>query len=181
MTKAEQNQRGKRRRASVRPTGAPAPDRVSGARANPPPPGGAPPPPPGNPAPLPAAGMAAHEPGLPAGKIHANRIGFSPEGQGQGSNGRPGAGPGARDRETLLADRARTHGDFRACAGLAQDLKRVMHNSPNWYHLDDDRSEALDQIATKIARALVGDPLHPDHWDDLAGYAALAAAEPGEG
>lgn len=30
-------------------------------------------------------------------------------------------------------------------------------------------------IAVKIARILVGDCNHPDHWHDIAGYATLVA------
>ena len=37
--------------------------------------------------------------------------------------------------------------------------------------------EALGQITFKIARILSGDPNHPDHWDDIAGYALLAKGE----
>ena len=41
--------------------------------------------------------------------------------------------------------------------------------------LDADQVEALDMIATKIARILNGNPDHVDSWIDIAGYATLVA------
>ena len=41
--------------------------------------------------------------------------------------------------------------------------------------LDDDQIEALDMIASKIARVVNGNPNHIDSWIDIAGYATLVA------
>lgn len=77
--------------------------------------------------------------------------------------------------EELLLERSKTHGDFIQNSAVAQDLKRIMRRQPNWDLLNASQAEALDMIAHKIGRILAGDPKFQDHWDDLAGYAKLAA------
>jgi len=39
------------------------------------------------------------------------------------------------------------------------------------------QAQALEVIAGKLARILCGDPAHPDHWQDGAGYFELALRE----
>lgn len=75
----------------------------------------------------------------------------------------------------LLDERAKTHGNFRQTARIAQALKDVMRSSPNWDTASSVRRECWEMIATKLARQLSGDAEHPDHQDDLAGYELLAA------
>jgi hypothetical protein len=48
---------------------------------------------------------------------------------------------------------------------------RMCNNS----ELEDDQIEALDMIASKIARIVNGNPDHVDSWVDIAGYAQLVA------
>ena len=81
--------------------------------------------------------------------------------------------------EDTLKERGRTHGDFRNNAEISQALKLVFRDSSNWESggLPVYVEEALDAIATKIARILSGNPLEPDHWHDISGYAALAKRE----
>jgi hypothetical protein len=74
---------------------------------------------------------------------------------------------------TLLYERKKTHGDYYRTAGTAQELKDVMRRGVNWKTLDDTQREALEMIATKIARVLSGNPHEADHWRDIAGYATL--------
>jgi hypothetical protein len=76
----------------------------------------------------------------------------------------------------LLAARQTTHGDFAETAAVAQTLKAAMRDRAA--SLPRAQREALDMIATKLARILCGDANHADHWLDLAGYARLAAASP---
>ena len=76
---------------------------------------------------------------------------------------------------TLLADRATTHGDFTDHARITQDIKSIMTSSKNWQKLRSTQRESLEMIAHKIGRILAGDPAHKDHWDDIAGYAELVA------
>ena len=76
----------------------------------------------------------------------------------------------------LIAQRHQTHGDFATNSIISQALKGIIHSA------DTERSvgvppvamEALDQIALKMSRILSGHHAHPDHWDDIAGYALLA-------
>lgn len=74
---------------------------------------------------------------------------------------------------TIINERQKTHGDYYRTAGTAQELKDVMRRGKNWKTLDDTQREALEMIATKIARTLSGNPYEPDHWRDIAGYATL--------
>lgn len=105
------------------------------------------------------------------------------------ADGQPGGLPsgGADARQPAASDspisatlQARTslYGDFRDEAQIAQCLKRVMQQSPNWQkkRLNDSQTQALEMIIVKMARILNGDPNHPDNWHDLAGYALLVEA-----
>lgn len=75
----------------------------------------------------------------------------------------------------ILKTRAKTHGDFQEVARIAQQLKAVMRDSPNWSNLPWYMQESLELDATKIARILCGSPYEPDHWQDIAGYATLVS------
>lgn len=77
--------------------------------------------------------------------------------------------------ETLLAERATTHGDYGEHAAITQGLKTLMRTPPGWERLTDCEREALEMIAHKIGRILAGNPHFRDHWDDVAGYATLVA------
>ncbi len=72
--------------------------------------------------------------------------------------------------EALLRERGEIYGDFTRIAVMAQDLKAVIHVKRS--HLASVELEALDMIATKIARICCGER-NKDHWDDIAGYAKL--------
>ena len=71
-----------------------------------------------------------------------------------------------------LAERGKTHGDFGFVAAVSQDIKE--HITINSGGMGPEKVEALDMIATKIARILCGNPNEPDHWKDIEGYARLA-------
>lgn len=73
----------------------------------------------------------------------------------------------------LLAERGKTHGDFGEVAAVAQSFREEMRQAPGWAEMHFCQREALDMIASKVARIVCGDPGHPDHWDDIAGYARL--------
>ena len=89
------------------------------------------------------------------------------------------------DTTELLNERGKTHGDYGHHANITQNIKTVMANcwAPwngadrvhCWHKLRNDQKESLDMIAHKIGRILAGDPDFRDHWDDIAGYAKLAA------
>jgi len=75
--------------------------------------------------------------------------------------------------DAILKQREQTHGNFAGVSRISQELKRVMYVGYSYCDLDDSQSEALDMIATKIARIVSGDPNEVDHWRDIAGYAQL--------
>lgn len=79
------------------------------------------------------------------------------------------------DVDTLLATRHRQYGTFEELSKVATDIKGAIRDgvSGNGYTLEPDQLEALDMIATKVARAACGDPNNIDTWRDLAGYAML--------
>jgi hypothetical protein len=74
----------------------------------------------------------------------------------------------------VLEERAKTHGHFCDVARSAQVIKSEINKAD---HLDITQIEALDMIATKIARILHGNPNEPDHWLDIEGYARLVRLE----
>lgn len=77
--------------------------------------------------------------------------------------------------DDTLKQRGAVYGDtISSKASLSQELKQAMRASGGWDVLPgDDMREALDMIATKISRILLGDPRHIDNWHDIAGYARL--------
>lgn len=77
--------------------------------------------------------------------------------------------------EKILAEREKTHGDFRTHAAITDAIKYHMHNSSKWSYLSPTQREALDMIAHKIGRIIAGNPNVKDHWDDIAGYAKLVS------
>lgn len=79
------------------------------------------------------------------------------------------------DTNEILQERNKTHGDYAKQAGITQELKRVMHGSPNWGDLTDSERDSLEMVAVKVGRILAGKPHFQDHWDDIAGYAKLVA------
>lgn len=79
----------------------------------------------------------------------------------------------AKDTEATLQQRAQTHGDFREVARVAQNLKEVLKDSPNWDNLSATQKEVLEMNASKTARILCGDADEADHWHDICGYSKL--------
>lgn len=75
--------------------------------------------------------------------------------------------------ERLTQERKSQHGDWLAQSYKGNRLKAELRGSPNWARMPAHQQEALDMIVTKISRILTGDPDHPDHWDDIGGYAHL--------
>jgi hypothetical protein len=75
----------------------------------------------------------------------------------------------------ILAERAKTHGDYTDHADITQSLKAVMRRGPQWTELEPHERETLEMIAHKVGRILAGNPHFEDHWADIAGYARLSA------
>lgn len=74
--------------------------------------------------------------------------------------------------EDILNERGKTHGDFSRQSECSQKIKKLMVQY-GYDNLPPIQREALDMIAHKLSRILVGDSLVSDHWDDIAGYAKL--------
>ena len=77
----------------------------------------------------------------------------------------------------VLKERGETHGDWLSVSHTAQDIKNIIAMGDNYNSMSPAQREALDMIATKIARIVNGDPNVKDHWHDIAGYATLAEQE----
>jgi len=79
------------------------------------------------------------------------------------------------DINATLDERSTTHGDFSQVGAVAQTLKRILRETPNWKALNPAQQEALEMDMAKTARILCGSPNEQDHWFDKAGYATLGA------
>lgn len=84
--------------------------------------------------------------------------------------------PAMTATEALLAERGKTHGDFRDHAKVTQRLKHefdcIAAGKLSWV-----QQEAADMILHKLGRIAAGDPNFRDHWDDIAGYARLVSQD----
>jgi len=83
----------------------------------------------------------------------------------------------AQEVDAILNARASTYGSFINVALFAQDMKEVIRSALDEQNvtLQADHQEALDMIASKIARIITGDSHYIDSWLDIAGYATLVA------
>lgn len=82
------------------------------------------------------------------------------------------------DISTLLTERGKSYGSFIGLAQIAGGIKDILRQAmarQGNHKYSADAREALDMIATKLARVVNGDPDKLDHWDDIAGYAKLVA------
>lgn len=84
----------------------------------------------------------------------------------------------------VLEQREKTHGVFDHVAAIAQTIKTELRTGDTYHDLTAAQSEALDLLATKMARIVNGDADHVDHWDDIIGYGKLgreACTDPNQG
>lgn len=83
--------------------------------------------------------------------------------------------------QAILDARGVDYGVFRSQASASQELKSVMQKrldrNIRYTGLDGaDRAvidETLNMLCNKLSRIVNGDPLFPDSWNDVAGYAKL--------
>lgn len=75
--------------------------------------------------------------------------------------------------ESIIEERGKHYGEFYNHARIAQNLKNVMQDTPNWEWLNPPMKEALEMVAHKIGRILNGDPNYKDSWTDIIGYIRL--------
>jgi hypothetical protein len=76
----------------------------------------------------------------------------------------------------LTDERGTTHGSFEENARISQSLKGIMCSTKIGQYNDVQR-EAIDMICLKLSRIASGHANFKDHWDDISGYAHLAAKE----
>jgi hypothetical protein len=62
---------------------------------------------------------------------------------------------------------------FEDMAQLSQAIKFAFRRGKNWEVLPPESKEALELIATDLARILVGNLGEPKHWDDIAALARI--------
>jgi hypothetical protein len=80
----------------------------------------------------------------------------------------------------IIDERRTTHGNFAHTAKTSEELRAALtvalRLNPVWDtgELPYEIYESLHMLCTKLARIANGDPLHADHWRDIAGYATLA-------
>ena len=77
--------------------------------------------------------------------------------------------------DDILKERNERYGHFGSEACIAQAIKAMInaHITSN----NDVVREALDHIATKLARIANGDPHYCDNWRDIIGYCTLVLRE----
>ncbi|SJM89987.1 conserved hypothetical protein [Crenothrix polyspora] len=79
------------------------------------------------------------------------------------------------DIRKTLSERGARYGNFSVHANIAQNIKETMRKTRRWEALSNDKKEALEMMAHKLARILNGDPEYKDSWVDVAGYSTLIA------
>ena len=77
-----------------------------------------------------------------------------------------------------LVHREMIYGSFSNNALISQKLKEILAAGDSYHKLDYTIVEALDMIASKLAR-IVNGKYHPDNFVDIAGYATLVLQENG--
>ena len=86
------------------------------------------------------------------------------------------AEPTNANTDPLLIERGSKYGDYGDMANIGDSLRRTMSGTFGWHNkLNAAQRDALLMMSVKISRVLNGDPNVKDHWDDIAGYAKLAA------
>jgi hypothetical protein len=79
-----------------------------------------------------------------------------------------------RALKTTCGDRDAQYGPPYINLGCAGLLKRVVHDQLSWSSLPPAVQEAIDQVLTKVARAVTGMLTNPDTFIDMAAYSAIA-------
>lgn len=79
------------------------------------------------------------------------------------------------DTKKLLAERAKTHGEYSEHARITQGIMDLIMSGRSWPTLPPIMRESLHMFAHKIGRICEGDPHHRDHWDDISGYSVLVS------
>ena len=65
------------------------------------------------------------------------------------------------------------NGPFEDMSQLSQALKFALRRGRNWEPMGPESKEALELIATHLAKILVGNATEAKHWNDIATLARL--------
>ena len=79
--------------------------------------------------------------------------------------------------DSTLDERGSRYGEFSDVSDTTQAIKNIIASGENADKLNAYQIEALDMIASKIARIVNGDPDYIDNWHDISGYARLVEIE----
>jgi hypothetical protein len=74
----------------------------------------------------------------------------------------------------ILEARGNRYGNYKSVGTTAQLIKDTLRAGDTWNCVGLESREALEMIASKMARIVNGDPFYKDNWDDIIGYAMLA-------
>lgn len=74
------------------------------------------------------------------------------------------------ERDPILVEREKTHGDFRKNAQVFNEISSRLPDC-----LSGPQRLAVVMIVAKLARIHSGNSKEKDHWLDIAGYAKLGA------
>jgi hypothetical protein len=72
-----------------------------------------------------------------------------------------------------LRTKTTANGPFEDVAQLAQGIKFALRRGRNWEPMSPESKEALEQIASRLAMILTGDPNEAKHWNRIAMYARI--------
>ena len=76
--------------------------------------------------------------------------------------------------DAIIAERGKTHGDWKRQSQLSQSLKACIRMSQEPIRtLSKGQWEAIDMACVKISRICSGDPNNKDHWIDGEAYFRL--------
>jgi hypothetical protein len=75
----------------------------------------------------------------------------------------------------VLTERGANYGDFAFVAFRSQQIQNHLRVRDPEKQYTPTQREALQMIASKLARIVTGNPGYRDSWIDIAGYAQLVA------
>ena len=78
------------------------------------------------------------------------------------------------ERDPLLAEREKTHGNFKVQFDCSQRLKGILKDN-GYKNLSPAHREVVEMICMKLSRIVCGQHNFKDHYDDIAGYAKLGS------
>lgn len=81
--------------------------------------------------------------------------------------------PRSKTGKALTKVRGPVHGNFAEGATFTQGVMNLLGATSGWPRLSAARKESIHMIVHKVHRIVTGTPDHPDHWDDIGGYAEL--------